>query len=106
MNVRVRDPGVPETYTIVVAVFQMLNVLGALSLALSAYLVINTTSAILARHVSQIGIMKAIGARSRDVFVTYLSMVLVVAVIALLIALPIAALEGERLVSTGLGSAR
>ncbi|HET9223239.1 MAG TPA: FtsX-like permease family protein, partial [Roseiflexaceae bacterium] len=38
------------------------------------------------------GIMKAIGARSRDVFVTYLSMVLLVAVIALLIALPIAAL--------------
>jgi putative ABC transport system permease protein len=92
LNIRVRDPGVPESYTIVLAVFRLLNALGGLSLALSACLVINTTSAILARHVPQIGIMKAIGARSRDIFASYLSMVLLVAMIALLIALPSAAL--------------
>jgi putative ABC transport system permease protein len=92
VSVSVRNPGEPEAYALLKAVFQTLNVLGGLSLLLSACLVINTTSAMLTRHVPQIGIMKAIGARSRDVFTTYLSMILVIALIALLLALPAAAL--------------
>ncbi len=91
-NVHVRDPRVPETYTILIAVFYLLNALGVLSLALSACLVVNTTSAILTRHTPQIGIMKAIGARTSNVFITYLSMVFLVAVVALLLAIPAAAL--------------
>lgn len=98
-HVRVRDPGAPESYALLTAVFQMLNALGALSLALSASLVINTTSALLARHVPQIGIMKAIGARTRNVFGTYLTMVLLVALVALLVALPAAALGAWLLAS-------
>jgi putative ABC transport system permease protein len=92
VHIRVRDPGVSGAYEILTAVFQLLNALGGLSLLLSACLVVNTTSAMLARHVPQIGIMKAIGARPRTVFVSYLGMVLLIAVIALLIALPAAAL--------------
>jgi putative ABC transport system permease protein len=92
VHIRVRDPSVPEVYTILTAVFQMLSALGFLSLALSACLMVNTTSALLARHVPQIGIMKAIGARSRTILAIYLGMILLVAVIALLIALPAAAL--------------
>jgi putative ABC transport system permease protein len=60
---------------------------------LSACLVINTTSAILARHVAQIGIMKAIGARSQNVFGIYLSMILLIALAAMLLALPLAGLS-------------
>jgi putative ABC transport system permease protein len=92
VNIRIRDPSVPEVYPILTAVFQMLSALGILSLALSACLVVNTTSALLARHVPQIGIMKAIGARSSTIFGTYLGMILLIALIALLIALPLAAL--------------
>jgi putative ABC transport system permease protein len=92
VSITVRDPGVPEAYTLLTAVFQTLNVLGGLSLALSACLVINTTTAMLARHVPQIGVMKAIGARSRNIFAIYLSMVLLIALIALVVALPAAAL--------------
>jgi putative ABC transport system permease protein len=92
VSVTVRDPSVPEAYTLLTAVFQTLNVLGGLSLALSACLVINTTTAKLARHVPQIGVMKAIGARSRHIFAIYLSMVLLIALIALVVALPAAAL--------------
>jgi putative ABC transport system permease protein len=92
VSITVRDPSVPEAYTLLTAVFQTLNVLGGLSLALSACLVVNTTSAMLARHVPQIGVMKAIGARSRNIFATYLGMVLLIAVLALLLALPAAAL--------------
>jgi putative ABC transport system permease protein len=95
--IRVRDPAVPESYAILKAVFQTLIALGTLSLLLSACLVVNTTSALLTRHVPQIGIMKAIGARTQDIFVTYLSIVLLIAVIALLIALPAAALCAQLL---------
>lgn len=92
LHIRVRDPAIPEMYPIITAVFQMLTALGLMSLALSASLVINTTSAMLARHTTQIGVMKAVGARTRNVFVIYLSMVLLIALIALLVALPAAAL--------------
>jgi len=95
--IRVRDPGVPESYAILKAVFQTLIALGTLSLLLSACLVVNTTSALLTRHVPQIGIMKAIGARTHDIFATYLSMVLLIALIALLVALPAAALCAQLL---------
>lgn len=98
---RVRDAAVPESYAILRAVFEMLIALGALSLVLSACLVVNTTSALLTRHVPQIGIMKAIGARRRDIFATYLSIVLLIALIALLVALPLAAL-GSRLLAAQL----
>ncbi len=101
VHIRVRDPGVPEAYTILTAVFQTLNALGVLSLGLSVCLVINTTSALLARHVPQIGVMKAIGARRRDIFLTYLGMVLLIAMLAMLIALPTAAL-GAWLLATQL----
>jgi len=55
VSMSVRDVSVPQAYTLLIAVFQTLNVLGGLSLALSACLVVNTTSAMLARHVPQIG---------------------------------------------------
>jgi putative ABC transport system permease protein len=92
LHFRIRDPSAPETYPIITAVFQMLTALGVMSLALSACLVINTTSAMLARHGIQIGVMKAVGARSRDIFRMYLTLVLLIALVALLIALPPAAL--------------
>ena len=45
----------------------LLGVLGVLSLVLSGFLVVNTISALLAQQVRQIGIMKAIGARSGQI---------------------------------------
>lgn len=92
LYIQIRDPGAPEAYAILTAVFQTLNMMGLLSLALSACLVINTTSALVARHVTQIGIMKAVGARSHNILITYLGTILLVALIAVLIALPAGAL--------------
>ena len=59
-----------------------------LSLAVSGFLVINTISAILAQQTRQIGMMKAVGARDRQVAGVYLGIVLGYALIALLVALP------------------
>jgi putative ABC transport system permease protein len=92
LAINIQNPAEPQGYQLLTAVFQTLNVLGGLSLVLSVCLVINTTSAMLTRHIPQIGIMKAVGARTGDVFAIYVSTILVIAVIALVLALPTAAL--------------
>ncbi|MFZ6029094.1 MAG: ABC transporter permease [Chloroflexota bacterium] len=66
----------------------LLGSLGGLSLLLSGFLVANTISALLAQHVRQVGIMKAIGARGLQIFGMYMVAVMLFGVIALLIAIP------------------
>ncbi|HXF61454.1 MAG TPA: ABC transporter permease, partial [Caldilineaceae bacterium] len=69
----------------------ILGAIGGLALGLSGFLIINTLSAILAQHVRQIGIMKAIGARAGQIAAMYLVMVLLFGALALLIAIPLGA---------------
>jgi putative ABC transport system permease protein len=76
----------------------ILVALGALSLFLSAFLVINTTTAILAQQIKQIGIMKSIGARAPQITSLYLTNVAVFGVIALMIAVPLGSLGASWLV--------
>ncbi|NWG20925.1 MAG: ABC transporter permease [Chloroflexi bacterium] len=68
----------------------LLGILGVLSLLASGFLVINTIAALLTQQVRQIGVMKAIGARSPDIVVMYLVSVLLLGLIALIIAMPLA----------------
>ena len=84
--------------SIVQSLLLILGSLGLLSLVLSGFLIYNTVSAILAREIEQIGVMKAIGAPQRDILVMYLAMVLVFSFAALAIALP-AGMLGARLLS-------
>jgi putative ABC transport system permease protein len=73
----------------------MVIVLGALaflSLLLSGFLVVNTTSALVMQQVRQIGMMKSIGARNGQIRRLYLSMVLIFGLLSLTIAIPIGAL--------------
>ena len=72
--------------------FLVLGFIGALSLVVSGFLVINTVSAILAQQTRQIGIMKAIGARNGQIAGLYLVLVFAYAVLALMVALPLSAL--------------
>ncbi len=69
----------------------ILVVLGALSMFLSAFLVINTTTAIVSQQIRQIGIMKSIGARTSSITQLYLMMVGVFSVLSLIIAVPLGA---------------
>ena len=71
--------------------FLVLGFIGALSLIVSGFLVVNTVSAILAQQTRQIGIMKAIGARNDQIAGLYLVLVLAYAVLALVVALPLGA---------------
>jgi putative ABC transport system permease protein len=85
----VPDPGQTPVQQILDALFVILGVLGALSLLLSGFLVVNTVNATLAQQTRQVGVMKAIGARSGQIMGLYFGMALVYGLLALLIGLPL-----------------
>jgi putative ABC transport system permease protein len=72
------------------AMFVVLAVSGVALLGLSAFLIINTMRAIIARQMWQIGVMKALGATSWRVAHVYLSTALVYGLLALPLAIPLA----------------
>lgn len=72
-----------DTFTLI------LTALGGLSLFLSGFLVTNTISAILNQQMRQVGIMKAIGASTQQLFGLYLGMIGLLGLMALLLALPL-----------------
>ncbi|MFN3332625.1 MAG: ABC transporter permease, partial [Caldilinea sp.] len=76
--------------SIVNTAVMILSFFGWMILLLSAFLVINTISALIAQQVNQIGIMKLVGASRGQMIVMYLSLVLVFGVIAFSIAIPLA----------------
>jgi putative ABC transport system permease protein len=73
----------------------ILNVLGALALFLSGFLVTNSIAALMAQHTRQIGIMKTIGARGGQVGAQYLIMVFVLGLCSIGIALPLGTLGAQ-----------
>lgn len=76
--------------SIVNTAVMILSFFGWIILLLSAFLVINTISALIAQQINQIGIMKLVGASRRQMFVMYLSLVLVFGVMAFSMAIPLA----------------
>jgi putative ABC transport system permease protein len=83
------EPGQVPLDDILQAILLLLGVLGLLSLFLSLFLIVNTISALLAQQKRQIGVMKAIGARSSQVIGMYLAMVTAYGLAALVIAVPL-----------------
>jgi putative ABC transport system permease protein len=73
-------------------VFVILVLLGALTLVVSVFLVVNTVSAVLGTQTRQIGVMKAIGARDRDLRRVYRGLVLGYGLFATVLSIPLAAL--------------
>ena len=76
------------------SLFFILGVLGFLSLLLGLLLVYNTVNGIILGQVDQIGIMKAIGARTGNILRIYLSLILAYGILAALFAVPLAMLGG------------
>lgn len=66
----------------------VLTVMAWASLALSSVLILNTVSAVITQQTDQIGIMKSMGGKCRTIARIYLSEVFVLAVLALLLAIP------------------
>jgi putative ABC transport system permease protein len=92
--------GKPDQFTgqdAINSVFLILNVMAATTLILGLFLVYNTINAVIVQQVNQIGIMKAVGARFSRILYIYFSMVIVYAVLALLVAIPLGALGAHGL---------
>jgi putative ABC transport system permease protein len=73
------------------AIALIMGAMGLLSLLLSGFLVVNTISALLAQQTRQIGMMKAVGARTPQIISMYLLTVAIFGVLALVIAVPLGA---------------
>jgi putative ABC transport system permease protein len=67
----------------------LLTSLGILSLALSAFLVINIAAAVIAEQIRQIGVIKSLGGKTGQVVRLYLQMVFAYGFLALVIAVPV-----------------
>jgi len=83
------QPGRHFASDITQALGLMMGFLGALAVFLSAFLVINTITALLSQHVRQIGMMKAIGGRTLQLMGMYIVLVLSFSVLALVVAVPL-----------------
>ena len=88
-------PGKHPHHQIVNGMFIILEIFGVLCCLFCGLLVFNLMTSVLSRHVRQIGIMKAVGARMRQVAATYFGQILGLGLLALLVSLPVAAIAGQ-----------
>ena len=91
--VRITSPDETPAEDVLNALFLLLGLLGAIVIILGVFLVYNSISAIVSQQVDQIGVMKAIGADSRQVVSGYLLLVIAYGFLAALIAVPIGAMS-------------
>ncbi len=88
-HTEVPEPGKLPLDDLVRALLFLLGAMGAVSLGASVFLLINTMQALLTQQVRQIGVMKALGARGRQIAAMYLAIILIYGLLALLIAVPL-----------------
>ncbi|MEJ2600369.1 MAG: ABC transporter permease [Anaerolineales bacterium] len=82
-------------------IFLLLGVLSILALVLGLLLVYNTVNALISQQVDQIGVLKAVGARTWQIVLHYFGMILMYSLLAMLIALPLG-IYGARGISSWL----
>ncbi len=88
--VSIYQPGHHFAWSVTQGVFFVLNVLGYLTVLLSGFLIINTVTALMTQQTRQIGIMKAVGGGTMQVFVMYAVLIMGFGLGALVIAVPLA----------------
>jgi len=83
-------PGHHWAYFISQAVFLVMGILGWLIALLSVFLIVNTTTGLMSQQTRQIGIMKATGGRTIQIFGMYIVLILGFGMTALVVAIPLA----------------
>ena len=83
--------------SMLLALLGVLGALGVLITFLSGSLIINTLNALLFQQLRQIGVMKLIGGRSRQILGMYLVLIFIYGLIALFVAIPSGAIAGYAL---------
>jgi putative ABC transport system permease protein len=101
----VRDPHKHWLQDSLDTLLLIMSISGALLMALSTFLIVNTLSAIIAQQVWQIGVMKVVGATRGQVMRVYLMLALIYGGLALPLAIPSAALCAYWLAEWGVGFA-
>jgi putative ABC transport system permease protein len=91
-QVFVYNPGRHFAADITQGIAAILGVLGGLSVFLSIFLIFNTINALMAQHIRQIGIMKAVGGRTGQIVGMYLTLVAGFGLLALLPTVPLSAI--------------
>jgi putative ABC transport system permease protein len=86
----ISQPGKHFASDFILAMGILLGVLGVLAVCLSAFLAVNTITALLSQHIRQIGIMKLIGGQTRQLVLMYVSLVFGFGLLAWMLALPLA----------------
>ena len=94
---RIAPPDVQPASTLLDAIFAIMGIVGAAIIFLGLFLVFNSVSAIITQQINQIGVLKAIGARSDQILRGYLLLIAVYGLLATLIAAPLAALAANAL---------
>ncbi|MCZ7667513.1 MAG: ABC transporter permease [Chloroflexi bacterium] len=89
VKVEVPEPGKLPQDNLYQAITLILGAMGAFSLFLAIFLIINTISALLIQQMQQIGVMKAVGAQPFHLISMYLGMVTLLGVLSLAIAIPL-----------------
>ncbi len=96
---RIVPPDIPPAAEILNTIFLILGVIGVIIIALGIFLVYNSINAIIAQQVNQIGVMKAIGAQPRQVFLGYFALVLAYGLLAAIVSIPLGGLGARSLQS-------
>lgn len=94
-EIQVPPPGRHPHSSQMTAVMTMLLVFALLGLALAAVLTATVVGALMAQQIRQLGVMKAIGARTGQIAGLYLAEVLLLGLIATLISLPLGTLAAR-----------
>ncbi|GAB4440835.1 MAG: FtsX-like permease family protein [Chloroflexi bacterium OHK40] len=98
-GITILEPGVYPADDFVQAFTLLLGIISFFALLLSGFLVVNTIGALLTQQIRQIGVMKSIGARNRDIAQLYLVTVLAFGSLSLLVAIPLGVLGAWGLAS-------
>lgn len=94
-RIEIPEPGKHPHVSQMITLLFLMEIFGVLALVLSGILLANMISSILEQQTRQIGIMKAIGASSVQIFAMYEGMVLIMAVVALALSIPLGILAGR-----------
>lgn len=91
----VDDPGVHRADNALSFLTLAMQLLSALALVIAVALVVNTVAALLAQQRTQVGVMKAIGATTRQLTVQYLAYVALLSAVAVVVSVPASLLLGS-----------
>ncbi len=91
----IRDPGTHPAGSTMTFIVRAMQVLSVFALVIALGLVLTTVTALLAQQRKQLGMMKAIGATTRQLTLQYLASVGLLSLVALAVAIPASLLGGR-----------